>query len=152
MSSELPVVSCIWCGKDCEDFNSDICFSCNGIVKRIVADRPVRAPDPNGPHFKTPELGRNTDYDPYIKLSSHHNGGWGRIFEVNGGVKCLLCDGLAENDYMCPECRDIIAVLRNGDVVDKIRLFFEDEDMAAKLDLLARKAVEEWVKDALSEK
>ena len=75
--------------------------------------------------------------------------GWQRPFGINGYVKCMICDGLAQHNPVCEDCRGAILAFRTvadqAQALDKIVQFFTNSKLQAFFQLAGERAFGEWM-------
>lgn len=80
-----------------------------------------------------------------VNVSTSDTPGWPRVIEVEGDVKCLICEGLSSNHAVCEECRDAVKLLRAAGNMQVIKKLVEFE----RLDVMLR-VMEEMTEDAVA--
>lgn len=81
-----------------------------------------------------------------ITVRTHGVPGWPRVIEVEGDVKCLVCDGLSKDSAVCIECQSAVKLLRSVDNLITLKKLIGMEH----LDVLIH-VMEGLTKDAIAE-
>lgn len=83
-----------------------------------VPTEPTSLP-PIEPWLKNPIVYSEAGREAYITLREPP-GGWPRVFQVQGSVKCIVCDGIADKAVVCSECARAIVVIRSANFTDRL--------------------------------